>query len=172
MNFSRLVDSLERFQGVLPALLEGLDDESLRWKPPSGNWSILEIVCHLRDEEVEDFRTRVKLTLQDPTQAWPAIDPEGVAISRQYQNENLPSALARFLSERSDSVQWLRGLPATDWQQAYDHPKFGPIQAGEVLAAWVAHDHLHTRQIAKRLFEMSARDATPFSVRYAGEWSA
>lgn len=172
MKFSRLVDSLDRFQHVLPALLKGLDEQSVAWKPPNGNWCIVEIVCHLADEEVEDFRTRVRMTLENPTEDWPPIDPEGVAISRNYQDANIADTLERFLSERANSVQWLRSLEDPNWHHAYHHPRFGPIQAGEVLAAWVAHDHLHTRQIAKRLFEMSAEDGEPFSVRYAGEWTA
>jgi hypothetical protein len=172
MNFPRLVDSLDRFQHVLPALLEGLDRETVTWKPPSGNWSILEIVCHLADEEVEDFRIRVRLTLEDPDQEWPPIDPEGVAVSRQYQSADLQRALQRFLKERARSLEWLRSLQQPDWQRTRQHPRFGPIRAGEILAAWVAHDHLHTRQIVKRLFEISSRDAEPFSVRYAGQWTA
>ena len=144
----------------------------MKWKPPSGNWSILEIVCHLGDEEVEDFRTRVRMTLENPGDDWPPIDPEGVAISRKYQDSSIDDALERFLVERAESVRWLRSLKDPNWQLAYQHPRFGRIQAGEVLTAWVAHDHLHTRQIAKRLFEMSARDGEPYSTSYAGEWTA
>lgn len=172
MNLERLIDSLERFQATLEALLRGLDNESVRWKPASGNWSILEIVCHLADEEVEDFRARVKLTLEDPSQDWPPIDPEGVAVSRCYNDCEINDVLQRFLKERKTSVSWLRDLRDPDWQLAYQHPKYGPIQAGAVMAAWVAHDHLHTRQIAKRLFELSARDGAPYSVSYAGDWTA
>ena len=172
MNLSGLIESLERFPKVLPVLLDGLDDERIRWKPPSGNWSILEIVCHLADEEVDDFRTRVQLTLENPEQEWPPIDPEGAATERKYNEANLPEVLDRFLTERATSVTWLRNVVEPDWDKAYQHPRFGPIQAGEVMAAWVAHDHLHMRQIAKRLFEICQRDAMPYSVRYAGEWTA
>jgi len=163
---------MERFQHVLPALLNGLDPESIAWKPPSGNWSILEIVCHLADEEVEDFRIRVRMTLENHQDAWPTIDPEAVAVSRHYQDSNIDDVLARFLDERAESVKWLKSLHDPDWFQKYQHPKFGPIQVGDVMSAWVAHDLLHTRQITKRLFEMSARDGEPFGVRYAGEWTA
>lgn len=172
MKLERLIDSLERFQHVLPALVKGLDDETVRWRPASGNWSIVEIVCHLADEEVEDFRTRVQMTLEDPTREWPSIDPEGVALSRDYANANLDEVLERFLVERTNSVQWLRQLKDPDWELANVHPKFGPIRAGEVMAAWVAHDQLHTRQIAKRLFEVCQRDASPFGVAYAGDLTA
>ncbi|MGI9516640.1 MAG: DinB family protein, partial [Pirellulaceae bacterium] len=171
-NFPQLVDALDRFQTVLPALVAGLDDEAVRWRPPTGHWSILEIVCHLADEEIEDFRKRVELTLRDPAQAWPPIDPEGVAVSRAYNEQQLDEVLQRFVDERQQSVRWLRGLDKPDWDHAYNHPKFGPIQAGEVLAAWAAHDQLHARQIAKRLFELCQHYADPYGVSYAGDWTA
>ncbi len=172
MNFSKIVDALDRFRVVLPALVSGLDDKAVRWRPPNGHWSVLEIVCHLMDEEVEDFRKRVELTLRDPAEPWPPIDPEGVAVSRAYNEQQMDEVLQRFLDEREKSVRWLRELENPDWDHAYEHPRFGPIQAGEVLAAWAAHDQLHVRQIAKRLFEMCQQDAEPYGVHYAGDWRA
>ena len=171
MEVQRLIDSLARFRDVLPALVKGIADTDVRWRPASGNWSILEVVGHLADEEVEDFRTRLRLTLEDPTRPWPPIDPEGAAVQRKYNEASLPEVVGRFVTERDTSVAFLRSLRAPDWSQAYEHPKLGPIQAGEVLAGWVAHDHLHTRQIAKRLFEIAARDASPYETRYAGQWT-
>jgi hypothetical protein len=36
------------------------------------------------------------------------------------------------------------------------------------MASWAAHDALHLRQIAKRLYELTARDAGRYSAGYAG----
>ena len=82
--------------------------------------------------------------------------------------------LDEFARERAANIAWLRSVenaPApADWSVAHHHPKFGPIAAGDLLAAWAAHDALHLRQIAKRLFELSLRDGAPFTTRYAGDW--
>ncbi len=44
------------------------------------------------------------------------------------------------------------------------------MKAGELLAAWVAHDNLHMRQLVElrraRLVNLTA----PYDVSYAGEW--
>jgi hypothetical protein len=61
-------------------------------------------------------------------------------------------------------------LPTADFTRAYAHPKFGPLHAGMLLASWAAHDTLHARQISRRLHDLAARDAGPYSVSYAGEW--
>ncbi|NUP91044.1 MAG: DinB family protein, partial [Candidatus Sumerlaeia bacterium] len=49
------------------------------------------------------------------------------------------------------------------------HPKAGPLRAGDLLAAWAAHDALHLRQIAKRLLDLARRDAGGFKTDYAGD---
>jgi len=172
VNATALVDRLERFADVLPALVGGLSPEDARWRPDADSWSILEIVTHLADEEVEDFRPRVELTLRDPDAAWPPIDPPGWAVERRYNEGSLADALQRWMAARRESVRWLRGLPDPDWAKTHRHPKLGPMRAGEVFVAWVAHDALHLRQIAKRLFQMTQRDGGAYPPDYAGSWTA
>ncbi|MBU0639473.1 MAG: DinB family protein [Planctomycetes bacterium] len=172
MSPQNLVNWLERFATTLPAVLHGVSEADLRWKPPEGTWSILEVLRHLLDEEVNDFRVRVGSTLRDPTDAWPPIDPEGWAVERKYNEADPAETLARFVAERRCSVDWLHRPAAPDWTQAYEHPQLGSIHAGDLLAAWAAHDMLHLRQIAKRIFQIVQRDAGPYQTDYAGEWRA
>ena len=172
MNPDRLILTLERFGAALPALVGDLAEEDARWRPPVGGWSILEVVTHLADEEVEDFGTRLRLTLQGTSDPWPPIDPEGWAIGRRYNEGSLAEALGRFTAARRVSVAWLRGLNNPDWTRRYDHPQLGAIRAGDLLVAWTAHDALHLRQIAKRLFQMTQRDGGDYAPDYAGRWTA
>jgi hypothetical protein len=170
MNPDALIHSLESFAEVLPAAVAGVSDADARVKPASGAWSILEIVCHLLDEEVEDFRPRLRLTLERPHAEWPPIDPEGAARARRYNEQNLAERVHRWVNERRASIVWLRALTTPDWAREHLHPKLGPIPAGMLLAGWAAHDMLHLRQIAKRRFELVARDGAPYSTVYAGDW--
>ena len=57
----RVHDIIERLRAnvdVFDALTRGVSEEQARWKPTTDEWSILEVVNHLADEEVEDFRHR------------------------------------------------------------------------------------------------------------------
>ncbi len=171
MNFTAIVNRLEQLGEILPVLVAGVSDDDARWRPESGNWSVLEIVCHLADEEVEDFRARTKMTLENPRQAWPSIEPERTAIERDYNAQDLRTATETFVKERKRSVEWLRSLENPEWETAYHHPQAGLVAAGQLLASWVAHDQLHLRQIAKRFYELSGRDAAPYKNDYAGAWS-
>ncbi len=79
--FARLARGAE----TIRALVEDMGDEEARWRPPSGGWSILEVICHLRDEETDDFRQRLRLTLEDAAKEWPPMDPEAWVAERRYQ---------------------------------------------------------------------------------------
>lgn len=170
MNLAAIIRRMERFPAVLREVTAPLTEDEWRAKPPSEAWSILEIVAHLADEEVEDFRARLGSTLKDPKAPWAPTDPEGWARQRKYNGMSPAEVLERFTRERAASIAWLKSLPEVDWKTAYHHPRHGPVHAGELMASWPAHDALHLRQIAKRLFERAATDAPGFSTRYAGEW--
>lgn len=174
MSPASLITRLERFAEALPAVACCVSEADARWKPASGNWSVLEVVRHLIDEEREDFRARVRLTLERGGD-WPKIDPPAWAIARRYNEQDFGASIAEFVRERQASIAWLRSLgdpEHVDWTIAYQHPKVGPVTAGLLLASWAAHDTLHLRQIAKRMHDLAARDGEPNSVGYAGEWSA
>ena len=171
MESEALFQRLENSLRVFPLLLEDIPDADMRWNPPSDNWSLLEIICHLGHEEVDDFRARLKSTLEDPERAWSPIDPEKTVVDLAFNRRDVSESIQTFVSERTTSLQWLRKtLDAgnVDWHVAYQHPQLGPIRAGDLLASWVAHDQLHVRQIAKRKYELTVRDAPTYSVDYAG----
>ncbi|MCH8271495.1 MAG: DinB family protein [Planctomycetes bacterium] len=170
IELDRYIRRFESFKAGLCAITEGLTADEARFKPTPADWSILEIVCHLADEEVEDFRTRLQLTLEEPTRQWPPIDPEGWAVQRRYNHQDLAAAVARFAAARQESLAWLRSLDHPDWSRTHHHPKLGPMSAGDLLVSWAAHDALHLRQFAKRLHQLAERDSDGHSSSYAGSW--
>ncbi len=172
MDICHLIQRMEILPTTIDAMVAGLPESDWHWRPAEGGWSILEIVCHLVDEETTDFRVRIQITLQQDGRTWPSIDPEQAAIDRDYQNQSIPEQLARLQAERAASLEWLRQLQSPDWNAAYQHPTLGTIKAGDLMAAWAAHDALHIRQIAKRIYQLTLRDTAEFTTAYAGEWKA
>ena len=155
---------------AIAALLSGVSDEQARWKPSREEWSMLEVVNHLYDEEREDFRTRVDYTLHRPEADWPPIDPEGWVVERAYQQRDPATSLEGFLRERRASVTWLAGLQNPGWDSTHHHPDLGSLTAGEVLGAWLAHDHLHLRQLNQLHWQYLSQHLAPGSLDYAGGW--
>ena len=85
----------------------------------------------------------------------------------------MAQALVAFLKhqrvERDASLEWLRGLQSPSWDAEYRAP-WGVLRAGDLIAAWLAHDHLHLRQLNELHYAYLALQAAPYSVEYAGEW--
>jgi hypothetical protein len=153
----------------ISALVENVTPEQARWKPDPQSWSILEVINHLADEEHLDFRVRLEYILHRPDQSWPPIDPQGWVVSRRYNQRELKSSLDSFLNARRESLDWLRRLSAPDWTTACDAP-FGRITAGDMLAAWAAHDLLHLRQLVELQWAHTLTLTKPYRVYYAGDW--
>ena len=107
------------------------------------------------------------MTLEDPSAPWPSIDPEGWARERDYRSRLLADVVEDFRREREASLAWLRALTEADWRRAYEHPKLGVLRAGDLLAAWAAHDLLHLRQLAGIRLALVEHAAEPFTTRYA-----
>ena len=169
MDLEYLITRMNIHAGAIHSLTLGVSDEQARWKPEPDAWSILEVVSHLYDEEREDFRTRLDCTLYHPDQSWSPINPKGWVVERGYNQRDLFNSIDEFLKERQKSLAWLKGLPDPDWRASVTMP-FGRFSAGDILAAWVAHDLLHLRQLVELHWAFTLLAAEPFKVDYAGEW--
>ena len=169
MDQAYLIRQLERHRDVFRATFEGLGEPEVRWQPAPGQWCLLEIACHLYDEEREDFRARLRSVLEDPAAPLPPADPVRWVSDRRYLEQDFATVVGRFLAERDESVRWLRGLVAPRWTNAHPHPKVGPVTANLFLVNWVAHDLHHIRQVNDRRHGWLAH-TSPEPLDYAGKW--
>jgi len=165
-SLTRLTQNAE----AIAALARGVTSEQACWKPSAEEWSILEVVCHLYDEECEDFRQRLDLMLQRANTDWPPIHPQQWVTERAYNQRELDPMLAAFLEERHRSLEWLGALSRPDWSALHAHPVAGVMSAGVMLGAWIAHDHLHIRQLNHLHWQWLAGQGDPQSLEYAGGW--
>jgi hypothetical protein len=170
MNLTYYLRRLTTQAEAIARLVEGVDADQARWRPTADEWSIVEVVNHLYDEEIEDFRIRLQITLRDPNEAWPPNDPERKVTERNYNSRDLAESLENFLDERTVSLEWLRTLQSPKWEYEHVSPSGRSRRAGDLLASWVAHDLLHLRQLVELHFYHQRQLALPYSVDYAGDW--
>ncbi len=169
MEISAIVSHLRANQTTFDALLRETPAPLQLWRPHAEHWCLLEIVCHLYDEEREDFRARLGSVLDDPSRDLPLSDPEAWIKNRQYLEQDFASKLDAFLEERKASVLWLESLTDPAWENAYQHPKVGPLTARMFLANWLAHDYLHVRQITRLKYQF-LKATSGLRMDYAGKW--
>lgn len=169
MEIKESIQQLQTQGDMIIALTAGLTAAKVRWKPDAMSWSILEVLNHLLDEEILDFRQHLDHILHKPDQSWPKIDPQGWVLEKGYNQRSLEGTLAEFKQARAESLHWLKALTAPKWDATVDLP-WGRLTAGDMLASWLAHDLLHARQIVELRYLQTKHDYQPFSVQYAGEW--
>lgn len=164
-----IIKELKSNRMVFKNLLLKVPKEMINWRNHPLRWSLLEIVCHIHDEEKEDFRARVRSVLNDPNQALTSIDPQGWVQKREYAKQDYDLMLFKFLMQRKVSIEWLESLENPKWGNTFTHPSLGNMSARLFLANWLAHDHLHFRQITKLKFDF-LKENSDQDLSYAGSW--
>ena len=170
MNFHYCLNQLSVNAVVIQQLINAVDDEQAHWKPSAQDWSILEVINHLIDEEREDFRARLQHLFSGSVQPWPPIAPQDWVIERAYNHRDLQESIGNYLRERQRSLDWLGFQASADWAARYTHPPLKGIAAGDLLVSWAGHDLLHLRQIVELKWAHGRVQSGPYSAEYAGEW--
>ena len=159
--------TLARFPAALDALVGELDETTWRARPEPDEWGPVEIVCHLRDEEAEDFGARVRVILAGGARFAPN-DPERLALDRRYRQADPTAALAAFRAHRGASLDLLASVAPDRLRATAERPNGGRLSGLDLLASWVAHDRLHLQQLAGTLARLWADRWAPLQVEYAG----
>jgi hypothetical protein len=158
---------LARLPMILDGLLSDLDDATWRARPATNEWSPLEIVCHLRDEEQEDFAARVRVIVEGGTSFVP-IDPERWARERNYREDDPQTALTAVKQRRRDNLAFLSLMDPVRLTHVIDQPRLGKMSGLDLIAAWVTHDRLHIAQLGSTLARLGAGEWQGLRTEYAG----
>ncbi len=169
MDHSRIIENLETNQIVFSRFILNKNREEYLWKPNEKSWCMLEVVCHLYDEEREDFKARIKHVLSTPDKPLPMFDQIAWVKDRSYIEQDYNNMAEKLLAERINSITWLKSLKKPSWKNANNHPKLGPLSAEHFLANWLAHNFLHIRQLTRLQFQY-LQQATNNELSYAGTW--
>ena len=169
MEFKTLYEELEHSTEMIRALLAGINQVESQIRPDAKSWSTLEVVCHLYDEEREDFREHVDFILHRQNEEWHSIDPQSWVTERKYNEQDMYEMSEKFFSERRKSLEWLTEISNSDWETSYTS-QYGSVSAGEMFCCWVAHDNLHVRQLTELRRNWIERITQPYDIQYAGDW--
>jgi hypothetical protein len=118
--------------------------------PDPNEWSILQIVCHLLESEIQVQRPRLQRILTEdnpflvnpsppPGPHMPPCSSDGVEAARQ------------FAAHRRETIAMLRALPAAAWSRPARHSVFGPTTLLEMALFTAQHDRLHLNQLCRTL---------------------
>jgi len=120
-----------------------------------GGWSALEVLCHLRDADVDVFVPRLERMLGETLPEIGDVDMTGWETSRDYARADAAAALARWREARHRLLHGLAPLTPADWARVGIHSVRGHYPLAEMVRYWADHDLGHRRQIAVALGDMS-----------------
>ena len=127
--------------------LAGLPEAAWQRRPSSGEWSLTELICHLRDVEQEVNLPRLRSVVETDTPFVAGADTDPWATERDYQAQDGPQALRDFIAARREAAHYLRRQPNTIWTRTARHAIFGPTQLFEIVGWILDHDRIHLDQM-------------------------
>jgi DinB superfamily len=167
----RCIDILKATPAKLKAATKGVPKAVLTWTPAPGKWSILEIVCHLRDMERDAYLTRYRRILSEDNPTLPDIDGDLYALENDYRSQRLGDAVREWSRLRRECLKVLSGARGADWDRAGVHETAGPLSLLDLLKRQAfGNDEAHLGQIdaIRRRHESLARiAATPERLKKA-----
>jgi hypothetical protein len=118
-------------------------------------WSVVEIVCHLRDAE-EIALDRVRRMRDEDTPLMRDYDQAALAVERRYNVQSLPEAVEAFSSLRAQMLAILEAMDDDGWSRAGIIGDVGEVSIYAYLSHRVMHDAVHLAQISRRVLADSS----------------
>lgn len=147
----RLIDNLHKNAMILGHILQDIaQKDAARWCDGANGWSVLDVMCHLRDYE-DIFRERGELMLANKMPTFPIYDHLAMVVDRAYHAQSLPTVLADFTASREKTAVFFQTLSPTDWLLTGQHVEQGAVTMTALAAHIVWHDSNHIEQISRVL---------------------
>ena len=141
-----LLARLLAFPCAIDVLRRTYRAEIMECKPAETEWSVRDIICHLRDHEAEEDRKRLERILSESNPFLSAnYDPW--AHVQHYAEVSADEAFLQFTALRMKTFVWLSALPREAWSRPARYSIFGPTHFEEMVRFTTEHDLTHLRQM-------------------------
>jgi transcriptional regulator with XRE-family HTH domain len=147
-GFSITVAAVAAMPSKVEDIVAAIPSAAWRCRPAKEGFSLLEHVCHLRDIDIDGYRVRVERILIEPRPILGDIDGDALAKQRDYQRQDLMSALSAFTTTRREIAAQLARLTPEERQRTC-------LMAGKEITleglaqAMQAHDSAHLEELAE-----------------------
>jgi DinB superfamily len=151
MAIEQILSILRDTPDRLSDVTGGLTEAQLRASPEPGEWSVTEILAHLRScADVWGNAVETIVTTEHPTIR--AVNPVTWIKSTDYSELKFASSLQAFTKQRDRLLVLLGQLPNQDWSRSATVLGGGrPLEltAHRYLDRLARHERTHWRQVAK-----------------------
>ena len=131
---------------VFDTLRRDFAEEILNKKPVDGEWSVNEIVCHLRDVDRDVNIPRIEKILVESNTFIEGKDTHPWIKERNCNNEDSYHLFNEFITQRMNMISLLEDVTVSEWQRTANHAIFGRTTLLELVRIMVEHDLVHINQ--------------------------
>ena len=144
MERLEIIEALKHLPDRVEAEIAGLPEAALSRRPAEGEWSIKEVVGHLRyDAEIRQKRLYAVWSLTDPV--FTPYDEVASVREQNYQEADIDTLIAELRRFRLQTVDLLSH--AVDWTRTGNQPGVGRRSLRQLAERALDHDANHLAQI-------------------------
>jgi hypothetical protein len=141
-----IIEALRLLPERLREEVAGLSEAQLRFRPGEGQWSLKEVIGHVRDfAEIDHDRLVRMITQERPV--LPGYDQEDLAREHNHQEADLGAVLDELASIRRETVRVLTELVDANWARTGRHLERGTISIRQHVDRIVGHEALHLEHV-------------------------
>ena len=149
-----LLEGLEQSAQTLAHILADVSQaEAQTIKDGADGWSVLEIMCHLRDYQAI-FAERIRRILEEENPTFRLYDEQArlaLVVENDYANQDLRQVLDDYRSTRRQIIERLAPLADVQWRREGRFAADDVVDLTMPVVHTLLHDADHMEQIARIL---------------------
>ncbi len=151
LNVDKALRSVRKTPVILQTLLRDVTQEQAQTATDgSDGWSVLFIVCHLRDYETI-FAERLNLSLAEDGAHYPRVNNDAMIIDHRYAEQDLRTVLTDYVQKRQTFIAQVETLTEEQWARRGVHAIYGEGTVLDLVFNSAVHDLDHLEQIIRAL---------------------
>lgn len=152
-----VIEALKEMPDLILAEIAGLSDSALRYRPAQDQWSVKEVVGHLRDG-AEVWAKRIYQVYAQNDPLFVPYDGEAYVRDRGYQDRDPVQVVEEMRQFRLQTVETLGH--AVDWTRVGQWPGVGRRSLKQLAQALLEAERDHIDQV-RALKQATATAAAP-----------
>jgi hypothetical protein len=144
MERLEIIEALKHLPENVEAEINGVGEAVLRYRPGEHEWSIKEIVGHLRDS-AEFWHKRIYMTASQTDPRFPPFDGEASVRDHAYVDADLRHLIEEMREWRLKTVEVLEH--AVDWTRLGQHADIGRRTLKQWAEYMIEHEVGHIASI-------------------------
>ena len=145
-----IIEQLERGPDLVIPLVHEVPAKILKRRPEPGKWSAHEHAVHLPAVQPLMIR-RLEYMLTTPNPVITPYNPASDDPDDALLKVDLDEAMGRYVRERREVIQRLRGLSSQQWAITAEHGEYARYSVSIMFRHLALHDLYHAYRIEERL---------------------